>query len=216
MLGGLTGIMLAALAISARGLLTGTEPWLGLLLTLALGCRLSGWKHAELAAIGAALLVRELALPYALLATTFALWDRDWPALRRWLALIALFGCAMAIHAHFQLQTVRPGDIVSPGWSGGQGLRAFLAGVAYTSVWQNLPQSWALLLSLLPALGWLTLTGRSGLFAQGLLAGYALMLMLFSRTDNFYWGFVVMPMWFAGYALLPRAAGQLRAAISSG
>ncbi len=216
MLGGLTGIMLGALAISARGLLTGTEPWLGLLLTLALGCRLSGLPRAELAAVGAALLVRELALPYALLATAFALWDRDWPALRRWIALIALFACAMAIHAHFQLQTVRPGDIVSPGWSGGQGLRAFLAGVTYTSVWQNLPQSWALLLSLLPALGWLTLAGRSGAFAQLLLAGYALMLMLFSRTDNFYWGFVVMPMWFAGYALLPRAVRQLQVAISSG
>lgn len=215
-LGALAGIALACLAIANVGLLAGTEPWTGLLLSIALACRIRGLPRAELAVVGAALLLRELALPYALLALAFAALRREWRVAGRWLALIGLFTAAMAVHAHFQLQTVRAGDIVSPGWAGGLGLRGFLMGVAYTSVWQVLPQPQALLLALLPALGWMALTGRGGLFAQLLLGGYALMLMLFARSDNFYWGFTVMPMWFAGYALLPRACGQLARAIRTG
>ncbi len=214
--GALAGVALASLAIANVGLLAGTEPWVGLLLSIALACRLRGLPRAELAAVGAALLLRELALPYALLALTFAALRREWRVAGRWLALIGLFAAFMAVHAYFQLQTVRPGDIVSPGWNGGLGLRGFLMGVAYTSVWQVLPQPLALLLALLPALGWMALAGRSGLFAQLLLGGYALMLMLFARSDNFYWGFTVMPMWFAGYALLPRACAQLVRAIRTG
>lgn len=215
-LGAVAGIALGALAIANRGLLAGTEVWTGLLLTLALACRLKGWDRAELGAVGAALVLRELALPYALLALTFALLRRERAAALRWLGLIALFAAVMAIHAWFQLQAVQPGDLASPGWNGGQGLRGFLMGVAYTSVWQQLPQPLALLLALLPALGWMALAGRGGLFAQLLLGGYALMLIVFARSDNFYWGFTVMPVWFAGYALLPRACGQLAKAISSG
>lgn len=213
-MGALTGLALAALAIGNVGLLAGTEPWLGLLLSLALACRLRDRPWGELACIAAALAVRELALPYALLALAFALWERRRAEALRWLGLVALFLAGMALHAHFQIHTVRPGDIISPGWSGGQGLRGFLMGVAYTSLWQQLPQPLALLLALLPALGWLSLSGRGGLFVQLLFAGYAALLMLFSRTDNFYWGFIVLPAWFAGYALLPRAGAQLWRALT--
>lgn len=212
----LAGLALGALALVNQGLLVGTEPWVGLLLTLALACRLRGWPWAEVLVIGTALLLRELALPYALLALAFALVQRDRAAALRWIGVLAVFAGAMAIHAHFVAQVVRPEDLPSQGWSGGQGLRGFLMGVAYTSVWQVLPQPIAMLLALLPGLGWLALPGRSAWFAQLLLGGYALMLMLFSRSDNFYWGFTVLPMWFIGYALLPRAARQLARAISSG
>ena len=41
------------------------------------------------------------------------------------------------------------------------------------------------------------------------------MLALFARADNFYWGFLLLPHWFAGYALIPRGIAQLRQAISS-
>lgn len=211
----LLGLVVGALALTNRGLLADSELWVGLLLTIALACRLRGLVWGELAAVGAALVLRELALPYALLALAFAVVQGQRRSALHWLALIALFGAAMAIHAHFAAQVVRPDDLASPGWTGGQGLRGFLTGVAYTSVFQTLPQPLALLLVLLPALGWMALTGRGGLFAQLLLGGYALMLMLFARSDNFYWGFTVMPLWFIGYALIPRALRQLYRAISS-
>lgn len=212
----LLGLVLGGLALTNQGLLADGEVWVGLLLTIALACHLRGWEWGELAAVGAALLLRELALPYALLALAFALVQRQRRSALRWLALIALFGLAMAVHAHFAAQVVRSDDLASPGWSGGQGLRGFLMGVVYTSVFQTLPQPLALLLALLPALGWMALAGRTGLFAQLLLGGYALMLMLFARSDNFYWGFTVMPLWFIGYALIPRACGQVRRAILQG
>ena len=42
-----------------------------------------------------------------------------------------------------------------------------------------------------------------------------LMLALFARADNFYQGFLLLPHWFAGYALVPRGIGQVRRAVSS-
>lgn len=212
---GACGIALGGLSVSSPGLLGFTELWTGLLLALALGCRLR-WPERwwlPLLATGAALALRELALPFALLALAFAVWERRWREVTAWAALIALFALGMALHAQAQMATVLPGDIASPGWSGGQGLRGFLMGVAYTSVFQTQPQGLALALALLPALGWASLSGRGGLFAQLLFAGYALLLALFSRTDNFYWGFLVLPAWFAGFALVPRAVAQLAGAI---
>ena len=70
-------------------------------------------------------------------------------------------------------------------------------------------QPLALLACLVPVLGWGALGGRGATFALLLLGGYALMIALFSRPDNFYWGFLLLPHWFAGYALAPRGIGQL-------
>jgi hypothetical protein len=61
-------------------------------------------------------------------------------------------------------------------------------------------------LALVPLLGWLGLRGRTGLFCFALYAGYGLMIALFPRPDNFYWGAIVQPAWFVGLAFLPRAA----------
>ena len=42
-----------------------------------------------------------------------------------------------------------------------------------------------------------------------LLGGYALMIALFSRPDNFYWACLLQPHWFIGFAFLPRALREL-------
>lgn len=210
-----TGVAAGGAAVAAPALLAMTELWCGLLLGLALALTI-GWKDRwwlPLPVIALALALRELALPFLLLSAAFALVERNWRALAAWGAILLLFAMAMGWHAVLVNSEVHAGDIVSPGWSGGQGLCGFLMAVAYTSVWQQLPQSAALALALLPALGWLALEGRGGLFAVLLLGGYGLMIALFSRHDNFYWGLLVMPAWFVGYALIPRALLQLRAVL---
>lgn len=216
-LGAVAGIALGSAAIASPPLLAASELWCGLLLSLALALRLA-WRETwwpVLAAVALALAIRELALPFALLAAAWAGWERRWRELAAWAVLLALFAVGLGAHAAAELAQVRPGDLVSPGWSGGQGPRGFLMAIAYTSLWQQLWPPLALLLALLPTLGWAALAGRGGAFAQLLLGGYAVMIALFARADNFYWGFLVMPAWFAGYALIPRAAVQLWRAISS-
>lgn len=215
-LGAVAGIAVGGAAVVSPDLLAMSEIWAGLLLGLALALRLKWREHWWLALIPAALAlaVRELALPFVLLALTYALWERRWAELAGWAALLALFAIGMSFHAAAVGAEVQPGDLPSQGWTGLMGLRGFLKAVAYTSVWQQVPTALAMLGCLVPALGWLALGEERDPFPLLLLGGYGAMIALFARPDNFYWGFLVLPAWFAGYALAPRALWQLGRAIS--
>ena len=208
-------IAVGGLAPIATSITPMSEAWCGLLLTLALGLTL--WPRARwwmpVLVIAAALALRELALPFLLLAAAFALWERRWKELAAWTLVAVLFGLGMALHAAQVAQVVRPTDFLSPGWSGGLGLRGVLLAVVNTTLLHLLPHRLALVIALLPVLGWGALDGRGGRFAVLLLGGYALMIALFSRADNFYWGFLLLPAWIAGLALVPRGVGQLARAI---
>ncbi len=206
----------ACLAPIATSLTPMSETWCGLLLGLALGLMM--WKRARwwmpVIVITAALALRELALPFVLLAAVFALWERRWKELAAWVAVLALFAAGLAWHAANVSSVQLPTDLHSPGWSGVLGLRGVLLALKSTTILNQLPAQLGLVIALLPALGWLALEGRRGAFAVLLLFGYALMIALFSRSDNFYWGFTMVPAWFAGLALVPRAMVQLYRAIT--
>ena len=209
-------IAAAGLAPIATSLTPMSEAWTGLLLTLALGLTL--WHRAKwwmpVVVIAVALSMRELALPFLLLAAAFAAWERRWKELAAWVLIGMLFGIGLALHAAQVAQVQLPTDLHSPGWTGGLGPRAVLLALVNTTLLHTLPMKLALVIALLPLLGWLALDGRGGHFAVLLLGGYALMIALFSRADNFYWGFLLIPAWFAGLALLPRALIQLYRAIT--
>ena len=209
-------IAAAGLAPIATSLTPMSEAWTGLLLTLALGLTL--WHRAKwwmpVVVIAVALSMRELALPFLLLAAAFAAWERRWKELAAWVLIGMLFGIGLALHAAQVAQVQLPTDLHSPGWTGGLGPRAVLLALVNTTLLHTLPMKLALVIALLPLLGWLALDGRGGHFAVLLLGGYALMIALFSRADNFYWGFLLIPAWFAGLALLPRALIQLYGAIA--
>lgn len=202
-----------ALILGGAGMLTGDpliihERWAGLFLGLALAFRVGrreAWPWA-LAAAGAALAVRELALPFVLLALTFAMLERRWREAVGWTALVTAFAGLMALHLHAVAAQVLPGDAESAGWTAFGGPRMALAAIVESSPLQYLPFAPAAVLAVLPLAGWLGLGGRAGLFCLTLFAGYALMFALFARPDNFYWGAIVQPAWFVGLAFLPRAA----------
>ena len=209
-------IAAGASMVADKALMALHEYWGGLFIAIALagviGWPRRWWWVVLPAAVGLAL--RELVLPFALLALAFALVERRWREVSAWLALIALFAAAMAWQAHEVAAVVRPGDIASPGWHSGQGFSAFLKAVVYTSLLQGLPRPLALLCAMLPLVGWCALRGRAGYFCLLLFGGYALMISAFSRPDTFYWGAIMLPAYFAGYALLPRALWQLGNAVA--
>ena len=83
------------------------------------------WLGAVLAA-GAALAIRELALPFVLLMAAYAIWRRNWREAAAWAALIVVFVAAMAVHLHFANAQMRPGDPASPPWLVFGGLQGWL------------------------------------------------------------------------------------------
>ena len=208
-------IGVAGMAAIATSITPMSEAWCGLLLTLALGLTL--WRRVPwwmpVLVIAAALALRELALPFLLLAAAFAWWERRWNELAGWALVALLFGLGMALHAAQVAGVAQPTDLQSVGWNSGLGLRGVLLALVNTTLLHLLPHRPALLIALLPVLGWGALDGRDGRFAALLLGGYALMIAVFSRSDNFYWGFLLLPAWFAGLALVPRGVWQLARAI---
>ena len=209
-------IFLGGLACASPALTPMSETWCGLLIALAAAFTL--WRKAAwwlpLLCIAAALSVRELALPFALLSAALALADGKRRELTAWLALIAVFALGLVFHAQALAPHLMAGDLSSPGWSSGLGLRGLLQALIGTTVLHMLPRALAMALAFLPLLGWLTLEWRTGKAVLLGLAGYALAIALFPRPDNFYWGFLLLPTWFAGLALVPRGAWHLSRAIS--
>lgn len=195
------------------GLVTQHELWAGILLTIALALRVRGnWAGAVLAA-GAALAIRELALPFVLLAAVFALLDRRWRELVAWAALVLLFGVGLVFHAHAVMTHVLPGDLASQGWSELRGPCAPLRDIADVTLLTVVPPPLVYLLALLPLYGWLAAPTRLARFAVPLFAGYMALLALFAREQNFYWAIMLLPAYLAGYAFLPRLARDLARAL---
>ncbi|MFT4026908.1 MAG: hypothetical protein QM676_08920 [Novosphingobium sp.] len=213
----------AALILGSAGMLAGDpailhERWAGLFLALALALRIGrreAWP-AALMAVAAALAMRELALPYALLGLAFALGERQWREALGWALLILLFAAMIAFHLHHVTAQVQPGDLASQGWTALGGPVRAIAAIVDTSPLQYLPVPVAFPLAVLPLLGWLGLGRRDARFCLALFAGYALMFALFARPDNFYWGAIVQPAWFVGLAFLPRAVAQVSDALRRG
>lgn len=203
----------AAAVLASTGMFTGDpmilhERWAGLLLGLALALRVGAreaWPRVVVPA-ALALSLRELALPFVLLALAAALVERRWREALAWSGLVAAFAIFVACHLRLVAAEVQPGDLSTQGWAALGGPAALARAIAFTSPLQYIPGFLAVPLALLPLLGWLGLPRRAGLFCFALYAGYGLMIALFPRPDNFYWGAIVQPAWFVGLAFLPRAA----------
>lgn len=204
-------LLIGGASLAQPRLLAMHEIWAGLFLTLALAAQFSAprrWPLALLCA-GCALALRELALPFVLLGAAFAMAEKQWRALAGWAALLALFAAYMVWHAAEISAFALPTDRASPSWEIGLRPAVALNAVIHSSILQTLSPPLERLLAALPLLGWLALPGRSGLFARAWFGGFALMLALFARADNFYWAEALLPAYFAGFALVPAALVQL-------
>lgn len=209
-------IVIGGLADASPAITSMTETWTGLLIGLAAAA--ATWRRDQwwlpVLLMAAALAFRELALGFVLVAALMAYLEGQRRQLIAWLGLIAVFGAALMFHAQAVAAHALPSDLASPGWSAGMGLRGLLQALVGTSLLQHIDRGPALAIALLPVLGWLALEWRGGALILLTLGGYAAGIALFPRPDNFYWGFLLLPLWFAGIALAPRALWQLGGAIS--
>ncbi|KLI64452.1 hypothetical protein [Aurantiacibacter marinus] len=199
------------------GVVTGFKPqylvlhevWAGLLIALSLGLyRPNRWIWAFLAGV-LALAIREHALPFILLMAVFA-WARgNRGEAAAWLGAVLIFGALLLFHLSLVGQYTTAEDPASPGWMALRGFGGLTANIVLSSPLQYLPGWLAAPLALLPLIGWAGWRSWFGLTGFLLCLGYGVLFMIAGRDNNFYWALIVMPIWFVGYAFVPRALMSL-------
>ena len=189
------------------------ESWAALLLALMIGIYRPGQAWPAILAGGAALMIRELALPMILAMGGLALIEKRWREAAGWAAVVAVFAVYMMLHAHWVAEVVRPGDQASPGWSRMLGLQFALKSIAKVTFGIRLPEALATGLLVFSLFGWASVRTGWALRVALLLAGYGAMVALFARTDTFYWALLAAPLSFAGLAFLPKALSDLAKAV---
>lgn len=170
------------------------ETWAGILIALSLAVRRRDAWVASVAIGLAAALTRELAGAYLLAMAAMALRDRNYREMVAWFATIAALALALAIHAMHVNTLVAPDDLVSPGWLTLDGWTFVLN----TAHWNNVVLAWSpywVSAIVFPfALFGLTASQTS----RGLLliiGGYVAAFFVVGRSDNFYWGLLIAPLW---------------------
>jgi len=191
------------------------ELWAGMLLALSFGLHRPGEWGAALAVAALALFIRELALPFVALMGAMALWRRDWKEFAAWTALGLVFIAVLAIHLSIIAEQVLPSDRHGPSWLALRGLGGWLSNIVLSSNLRFLPHWLAGPAVILAMLGWIGWRSDAGLFGTFLYAGYGLSFTIVGRCDNFYWGAMIAPAMFIGFAFVPMALRSLIAAATA-
>jgi hypothetical protein len=214
----LLGLALFGLAGGLGGMLqpqTGLfhESWAALLLALMVAVHRSGRFWPAVIIGGAALMIRELALPMILAMGGLALLEKRWREAAAWALAVTLFGIYLTLHAQWVSQVVLPGDPPSPGWSNMHGLQFALKSIAKVTFGVRLPEAIAIGLLILSLFGWASVKTSWALRASLLIAGYTAMLALLARADTFYWALIPAPLAFVGLAFAPKGLSDLAQAV---
>lgn len=185
------------------------ESWAALLIVLSLACR-SSRRWAVSVALGlAALLFRELALPYLCVMALLALRERNRFEAAAWAAAILIFFAAFAAHAAALSAYLHPSDQVSPGWANAGGWAFILGLVQRCTSFALLPLPLVAVAIPLALLGWAGLRNALAERAGLLLILYLVAFAFIGRADNFYWGLMVAPLLPVGLAFAPATLRDL-------
>lgn len=205
-----------SLALAAPRLTCFHESWAALLVALSLALHRPDRWGASVALALLALLIRELALPFVLLMGAAALWHRRWREAAAWATIVALFALALSLHAQAVSAVVLPGDPASPGWTTPGGWPRVLSALREASVLGFLPVPATAVLAPLALLGWYARPGANAMLAALYLTGFAFMMTLLGRPQNYYWIAMIAPLFLAGLAFAPGALRDLWHAAAPG
>lgn len=189
------------------------ESWAALLLALMVALHRPGRIWPAVVVGGAALMIRELALPMILAMGALALIEKRWREAAGWVLAVVLFGIYLTLHAQWISAVVLPADPTSQGWKGMNGLQFALKSMAKVTFGIRMPDVIGISLLVLSLFGWASVKTGWALRATLLIAGYAAMLALFARADTFYWALIPAPLAYVGLAFLPKALVDLAKAV---
>lgn len=202
-------LIFGASLATTRYFFTLHELWAGMLLALSFGLHRPGKWGASLAAAALALAIREHALPFVLLMGAMAFWRRDAKEGAAWSALALVFLAALALHIHLINAMLLPTDGESAPWLALRGLTGFTSDVTLSSNLRFLPGWLSGPLIVLAVAGWAGWKSPAGTFGTLLYLGYGLLFMIAGRPDNYYWGFMITPVFLMGLAFAPRAVKSM-------
>jgi hypothetical protein len=177
------------------------DSWAALLIALSLALRRPDRCGLSIAAGLAAVLFRELALPYLLLMAVLAAYDKCWREAYGWGAAIAVALVAQVLHASAVAALVTAADPASQGWSGLGGWSFFLTAAHTSSLLELLPMGVTAIVVPFSLFGWIAWHSGLALRVTGLMLGYAMLLSIFARPDNIYWAILIEPYLLAGISL---------------
>lgn len=198
-----------------------TELWAGTLIALSIcACAFGRWPIGVTAAL-AGLFLRELVLPYCLLALVLAVWQRRRAEAAAWLAGLALFGLFYAWHVQEVTHRITPlagggpgGVVQAANWIRFGGTAFVLGTTELNNVFLVYLPPWVsalfLPLSLLGLAGW---RGETGLRAFLTAAGYLAAFAVAGQPYNAYWGLLIAPLLALGFIWMPAAMWDLGLAI---
>ncbi len=191
------------------------ESWAALLILVSLAARTEkSWLPSVLLAL-AAVLIRELALPYLCLMAALAWREGNRREALAWGGAVLLFLAALAAHASVLSPLVTGADGASPGWTSVGGWPFVLALAQRCTVFLFLPLPVVALLVPLALLGWAGVRHPLADRAALLLLGYFALFTIVGRPDNFYWGILIAPLLPIGLAFAPLALRDLARSLSN-
>ncbi|MEZ5744326.1 MAG: hypothetical protein R3D89_11550 [Sphingomonadaceae bacterium] len=185
------------------------ELWAGMLIALAFGLHRPGKWGWSLAVAALAVAIREHALPFVMLMAAMAFWRRDWKEGAAWTALVGAFMVALLWHLSIVDAQALPSDRFGQGWMELRGMSGWISNIALSSNLRFLPHYLAGPAVMLMMFGWTAWKSPAGLFGTFLYLGYGLAFMIAGRPDNFYWGAVIAPAMFIGFAFVPTGIASL-------
>lgn len=209
-----------AVLLLAAGLFTATLPamvvwhelWAGLLIAWSIALRRPG-RWIEAAAIATvAMLIRETAALYAVVMAFSAWAEGERREATGWIAALGVLAIATAAHAWGVAQVAWPTDPSSGGWTGFNGPAFFAMALQHATALAVFPFALVVPVIALALFGWTAWRSPLGARMAATLAVYGLLIALFARADNFYWGLMTAPVFLAGLLFVPDGLRDLFAA----
>ncbi|MBX9813636.1 MAG: hypothetical protein K2X76_02940 [Sphingomonas sp.] len=191
------------------------EIWAGPLIALSLALWRPGRARDAIAFGLIAMLIRETAALYALVMLGAALVERRRGEAWGWAGALGVLALVVTCHAWAVSRVVTVDDAVSPGWHGLLGFGYFVKTMTLATALSELPLFLAAPLVGAALIGWSGWADPRARRVLATIAAYALLLSLFARANNFYWGLLAAPPLLIGLAFLPDAARDLWASATT-
>lgn len=193
------------------------ELWAAVLILISLGAiarQEPVWRVLAITAGVAALLFRELALPYCFWAGTFALYQRRWKEAAAWSGGVVLFFGFLVWHSQEVAGQLTPADLQGAGggiaqWLKFGGLDFVLLTTRLNAFLFAAPGPLLFLYLLLALVGLASVRDERMTLQFFAAASYLAAFSLVGMSINFYWGLLFAPLLPAGIAAVPQVLSTL-------